>query len=148
MSDETVFTKPNQRTLLQLDERRKAKESKGLGDTHLVTVEVACQDEIGAAIRSYASAELQRTGLRIGSGNDAEKPDWILSFIAYQHGGLVELSVVLRRLFRSTAPGTEVENVDEDGQVTLRQGGWLYESLRFHGLFGVPEGHAVNVKVA
>jgi hypothetical protein len=42
-------------------------------------------------------------------------------------------------LFRSTAPGTEMVQADGSDQSMLRKGGWVYESLKYHGLHGVPK---------
>ena len=49
------------------------------------------------------------------------------------------MSVVLRRLFRSTSPGTEMVKESGSDRETLRKGGWVYESLKYHGLHGVPK---------
>jgi len=98
-------------------------------------VEVTCHQDIGEDIRTVIGSKLRALGYLV---DHYDKPDWILSIIAFRHGELVEMSIILRELFRSTTPGTEVESVDSEGHVGLRQGGWLYESLRFHGLFGAP----------
>jgi hypothetical protein len=99
-----------------------------------VQIEVACNEPIGADIRKMLGEEL-------GKLNDVivvdEAPDWIYSIIAFHHGQLVELSVVLRQFFRASKPGTEQDTSTRSGRRTLKPGAWVYESLRFHGLFGV-----------
>jgi len=100
-----------------------------------IKVEVTCRQEIGETIKRVIGSELRARGYLV---DDYDKPDWILSIIAFLHGDLVEMSILFRKLFRSTTPGTEVDLDDSEGHVGLRRGGWLYESLRFHGLFGIP----------
>ena len=83
----------------------------------------------------YAQVEeLRRVGCTVV---EHEEPGWIYSVIAFQYGDSIELSIVLRQFFHSTRPGTEVDRVKPDGRICLRSGAWVYESLRFHGLFGV-----------
>ncbi len=135
MGDETTRSNSNLKTVLQLEDLRRAKKEQN--DYVLpirIQVEVQCGEPVGKVIRECVSTAFESAGCVV-VGDD--KPDWILSVIAFSHGDLVELSIVLRRLFRSTIPGTEVESVDSRGMAHLRPGGWLYESLRFHGLFGV-----------
>jgi hypothetical protein len=123
-------------TIFQLEALRKAKqEDDARKASGRVKVEVACRESVGEFIQDRFSAAFESVGCAV-VGDD--KPDWMLSVIAFSAGNLVELSIVLRRLFRSTVPGTEVEHVDAEGAARLRAGGWVYESLRFHGLFGVP----------
>jgi hypothetical protein len=101
-----------------------------------VMVEIACQDAIGEEIRNCFVRNLEETGC-VKLSHD--RPDWVFSIICFEYGNLVEMSVVLRRLFRSTAPGTEMIHADGSDQPMLRMGGWVYESLKYHGLHGVPK---------
>lgn len=100
-----------------------------------VMVEVACDGPIGEDIKLRLTRRLEESGNLVLSENC---PDWVFSIIAFDHGYLVELSVVLRQFFRSTAPGTEMAINELSGQAVRRNGGWVYESLRYHGLHGVP----------
>ena len=68
-------------------------------------VEIACDDAIGEDIKTSLTRDLEESGCVTGS---SDRPDWVFSIIAFQHCNLVELSVVLRQFFRSTAPGTEM----------------------------------------
>ncbi len=138
MSDETRRPTDNPKTVLRLEDLRKAREEQNKDVLPArVQVEVSCREPVGEVIKNCVSAAFESAGCLV-VGDD--KPDWILSVIAFNYGDIVELSVILRKLFRSTIPGTEVDGVDSSGKVHLRPGGWLYESLRFHGLFGVRKG--------
>jgi hypothetical protein len=138
MGDETTGSHNNPQTVFRLEDLRKSKKDQNVKPLPVrIHVEVACREPVGKEIQDCATAAFESAGCLV-VGND--KPDWILSVIAFSHGDLVELSIILRKLFRSTLPGTEVESVDTWGKARLRSGGWLYESLRFHGLFGVPKG--------
>ncbi len=99
-------------------------------------VEIACDGAIGAVIKSCLTRHLEESGYVTVSD---DRPDWVFSIIAFHYESLVEMSVVLRRLFRSTAPGTEMVKAGGADREMLRKGGWVYESLRYHGLHGVPE---------
>jgi hypothetical protein len=99
-------------------------------------VEVACNDPVGEDIKICLTKHLEESSCVAMSDNG---PDWVFSIIAFHHGNLVELSVVLRQFFRSTAPGSEMETSDSSDQTVRRKGGWVYESLRYHGLHGVPK---------
>ncbi|MGO9120528.1 MAG: hypothetical protein ACLQPD_23300 [Desulfomonilaceae bacterium] len=101
-----------------------------------VMVEIASEDAIGEEIKSCLTKNLEQTGC-VNISHD--RPDWVFSIICFEYGNLVEMSVVLRQLFRSTAPGTEMVQADGSDQATLRKGGWVYESLKYHGLHGVPK---------
>ncbi len=103
-------------------------------NTVRVQVEVACNEPIGEDIRKGLTEEL---GKLDGVIVVDEAPDWVYSIIAFHHGQLVELSVVLRQFFRASKPGTEQDTSTPGGGKTLKPGAWVYESLRFHGLFGV-----------
>lgn len=148
MSDKIDPPALSRPAVLQLEEVRRAKKSHdGTLPPVRIKVEVACEEPVGETIRNRLASTFESLGCN-AVGED--KPDWILSVIAISYGDLVELSIVLRRLFRSTVPGTEAEGLDSEGRVLLRQGGWLYESLRFHGLFGVrrPELDSFLAKMA
>ena len=136
MSNDTTESYAMPPAIFQLEALKKAKQEdiarKAKGR---VKVEVACREPVGKFIQERFSAAFESVGCVV-VGDD--KPDWILSAIAFSAGNIVELSLVLRRLFRSTVPGTEIEHVDAEGAAQLRAGGWVYESMRFHGLFGVP----------
>ena len=99
-------------------------------------IEVACDGPIGADIKSCLTGHLEESGYVTVSD---DRPDWVFSIIAFYHGDLVEMSVVLRQLFRSTSPGTEMVKESGSDRETLRKGGWVYESLKYHGLHGVPK---------
>ncbi|HTY23285.1 MAG TPA: hypothetical protein VMC85_09155 [Desulfomonilaceae bacterium] len=101
-----------------------------------VMVEVASDGPIGEDIKIRLTRHLEES---VSIAVSDYSPDWVFSIIAFDNGNLVELSVVLREFFRSTAPGTEVAMSDSSGQTVLRKGGWVYESLRYHGLHGVPK---------
>lgn len=136
MKDDASRSNLGSVSILQLNALKKARQEQSNQAPHArVKVEVACTEPVGKLILDRFSADFESMGCLV-VGDD--KPDWILSVIAFSAGDIVELSIVLRRLFRSTLPGTEVENLDSDGTPRLRAGGWVYESLRFHGLFGVP----------
>jgi hypothetical protein len=136
MSESKTTSDSRNATVLHMDDRRRgAKSRDALPEPVRIKVEVACHDVTGQTIKAVIGSKLESHGCILV---ESDKPDWVLSIIAFSHGDTVEMSIILRRLFRSTAPSTEVEQVDEERRVGLRQGGWLYESLRFHGLFGVP----------
>jgi hypothetical protein len=138
MSNDTPRSNAVPPTIFPLEALKKARqEQNSQALANRIQVEVACREPIGRVIHDLFTAQFESLGCRV-QGED--KPDWILSVIAFSAGNTVELSIVLRRLFRSTLPGTERESVDADGATRLRAGGWVYESLRFHGLFGVPTG--------
>jgi len=101
-----------------------------------VMVEIASEDAIGEEIKSCLTKNLEETGWVYVS---PDRPDCVFSIICFEYGNLVEMSVVLRQLFRSTAPGTEMVQADGSDQAVLRKGGWVYESLKYHGLHGVPK---------
>jgi len=124
-------------TIIELGDCRKrgatSKSSRGCVD---VMVEIASEDAIGEEIKSCLTKNLEQTGC-VNVSHD--RPDWVFSIICFEYGNLVEMSVVLRQLFRSTAPGTEMVQADGSDQAVLRKGGWVYESLKYHGLHGVPK---------
>jgi hypothetical protein len=101
-----------------------------------VMIEVACDGPIGADIKSCLTGHLEESGYVTVSD---DRPDWVFSIIAFHHEDLVEMSVVLRQLFRATSPGTEMVKESGSDRETLRKGGWVYESLKYHGLHGVPK---------
>ncbi len=103
-----------------------------------VMVETASDDAIGSDINICLTRCLQESGWVTVSD---DRPDWVFSIIAFHQYDVVEMSVILRKLFRSTAPGTEMAISDSSGQAILRRGHWVYESLRYHGLHGVPRGN-------
>jgi hypothetical protein len=99
-----------------------------------VQVEVSCNEAVGEAIRTRLTEELGKLdGVIIVD----EAPGWVFSIIAFHYGQLVELSVILRQFFRASKPGTEQDTITPGGAVSLKSGAWVYESLKFHGLFGV-----------
>lgn len=137
MSDEKLHSSFRHTPVLRLEDVRRGRTTQNADvEPVRIKVEIACNEDVGQTIQSCITSELEQARCLVVAD---EKPDWILSVIAFRYRTLVELSIVLRRLFRSTVPGTEVERVDSDGRAVLREGGWLYESLRFHGLFGVRE---------
>jgi len=85
-------------------------------------VEIACDDAIGADIKSCLTRHLEESGYVTVLD---DRPDWVFSIIAFHHANLVELSVVLRRFFRSTAPGTEIVKAGGHDQEMMRSGGWV-----------------------
>ena len=99
-----------------------------------VQVEVACSEPVGEDIKKGLTEELGKLDRVIVVD---EGPDWVFSIIALHYGQLVELSVILRQFFRASKPGTEKGSSTPGGRVSLKPGAWVYESLRFHGLFGV-----------
>jgi hypothetical protein len=99
-------------------------------------VEIACNDAIGEDIKMRLTRDLEESG-RVKVSDD--RPDWVFSIIAFHQYNLVELSVLIRQFFRSTAPGTEMAISGSSGQAVRRKGGWSYESLKYHGLHGVPQ---------
>lgn len=99
-----------------------------------VQVEVACNEPVGQTIKSWLTEELDKLDGVVVEERDA---DWVYSIIALHYGQLVELSVILREFFRASKPGTELGPSTPGNEKTLRPGAWVYESLRFHGLFGV-----------
>jgi hypothetical protein len=99
-----------------------------------VQVEVASSEPVGEDIRTGLSEEL---GKLDGVVVLDDGPDWVYSIIALQHDHLVELSVILRQFFRASKPGTEVNTSASSDGTKLNPGAWVYESLKFHGLFGV-----------
>jgi hypothetical protein len=136
MSEQRIKRNSENAKVLQMKDRRTPDRLRNaLPNLVGIKVEVTCDQDIGETIRGVIGFKLRVRGYLV---DDYDKPDWVLSVIAFRHGELVEMSIIFRRLFRSTTPGTEVELVDSEGHVGLRQGGWLYESLLFHGLFGVP----------
>jgi hypothetical protein len=136
MSEQRIRRNSENANVLQMRDRRTPDMFKNaLPNLVRIKVEFNCHQDIGETIKRAINSKLKARGYLL---DDYDKPDWILSIIAFRHGELVEMSIIFRRLFRSTTPGTEVELVDSEGHVGLRQGGWLYECLLFHGLFGVP----------
>lgn len=115
-------------TIIKLDDCRK-NGSGGRGSSRRVAVmvEIASEDTIGNDIKMCLTRDLQKSG-RVTVSDD--HPDWVFSIIAFQQYNLVELSVVIRQFFRSTAPGTEMTINDSSGQEVRRKGGWSYESLK------------------
>jgi hypothetical protein len=99
-----------------------------------VQIEVSCSQPVGEDIKKGLTGEL---GKLDGVVVVDRGPDWVFSIIAFHSGGLVELSVILRQFFRAGKPGTEGGAGTPSDEKTLRPGAWVYESLRFHGLFGV-----------
>ena len=108
--------------------------SKSFRECANVMIEIACEDSIGDEIRNCLTENLEQTGC-VNISHD--RPDWVFSIICFQYANLVEMSVVLRQFFRSTVPGTEMTHASGSEQATLRKGGWVYESLKYHGLHGV-----------
>jgi len=106
-----------------------------------VMIEIACEDSIGDEIRKCLTRNLEDTGC-VSISHD--HPDWVFSIICFQYGNLVEMSVVIRQFFRSTRPGTEMPETGESEQAGLRKGGWVYETLKYHGLHGVPKMELAN----
>lgn len=125
-------------TIIELDNCRKCGSSSRACTARVtVMIEIASDDAVvGEDIRSCLARHLEDSGYVTVSDDN---PDWVFSIIGFHQGNLVELSVVLRRFFRSTAPGTETAISDPSGQAFRRKGGWIYESLRYHGLHGVPK---------
>lgn len=101
-----------------------------------VMIEVACNEPVGADIKSCLGKHLEELGHVVLAD---QRPDWVFSIIAFSHTNLIELSVVLRHFFRSTRPGTEIVKAEGADHEMLREGGWVYESMKFHGLYGVPD---------
>ncbi len=123
MSENTNPSRTDHPPVLQLEEIRRARKSPDANPQLVrIKVEVACDEPVGAIIRNRLASTFESKGCLVVAD---DKPDWILSVIAFGHGNLVELSIVLRRLFRSTVPGTEVDEVDAEGRTRLREGGWL-----------------------
>ncbi len=136
MSEQTMRRNSENANVVRLTDRKATERFKNAARKLVrIKVEVTCHHDFGETIQRAIGSELRVRGYLV---DDHDKPDWILSIIAFRHGDLAEMSIIFRRLFRSTTPGTEVDPGDSEGYVGLRQGGWLYESLRFHGLFGVP----------
>ena len=124
-------------SIIELGNRRKhGAVSRSSSECPSVMVEIASGDAIGEEIKSCLTQNLEETGCVNVS---PDRPDWVFSIICFEYGNLVEMSVVLRQLFRSTAPGTEMVQADGSDQRVLRKGGWIYESLKYHGLHGVPK---------
>jgi hypothetical protein len=124
-------------TIIELGNCRKRRViGKSSGGCVDVMVEIASENVIGEQIKSGLIKNLEETGC-VKVSHD--RPDWVFSIICFEYGNLVEMSVVLRQLFRSTAPGTEMVQADGPDQAMLRKGGWVYESLKYHGLHGVPK---------
>lgn len=123
--------------IIELGNSRKRTSGAGAsGGCDTVMIEIACDGAIGADIKSCLTRHLEESGYVTVSD---DRPDWVFSIIAFHHQDLVEMSVVIRRLFRSTAPGTEMVKESGSDWETLRKGGWVYESLKYHGLHGVPK---------
>jgi hypothetical protein len=123
------------KTVAELDGyRRTLSSGRSTVRSFRVMVEVACSEPADKDIKKYLSRHLEDLGHTVSDLG----VDWVFSIIAIRHGNLVQLSVILRRLFRSTTPGTETVPAGEHDHIRLRSGAWEYESLRFHGLFGVP----------
>ena len=99
-----------------------------------VKMEVTCEGPVGGEIQNIVKSELEKLGCTVHGLSNA---DWVISIIAFSYYETVEMSILLRRLFRSTSPGSELKGLDDQGNTVLKEGGWLYESLRFHGLYGV-----------
>jgi hypothetical protein len=99
-----------------------------------VKTEVTCEGPVGGDIQNILKSELEKLGCAV---NGFSNPDWIISIIAFSYYETVEMSIILRKLFRSTSPGSELEGWDDQGNAKLKDGAWIYESLRFHGLYGV-----------
>ena len=116
--------------------RKRGSGAKASTGSVTVMIEIACEGRIGADIKSCLTRRLEESGYVTVSD---DRPDWVFSIIAFHHEDLVEMSVVLRQLFRSTAPGTEMVKESGSDRETLRKGGWVYESLKYHGLHGVPK---------
>lgn len=137
-NESPIDSELNSSRVFPMDELSRVKKTRN-GDRGPIRIktEFACSEPLRSQLQTAVDSQLESYGCRVVGDN---KPDWVLSIIAYSHGSLVELSIVLRRLFRSTLPGTEIQGLDSEQRVILRQGGWLYESLRFHGLYGVLTG--------
>ena len=136
MSEQRIRRNSENTNVLQMADHRRPDRFKNAPPNSVrIKVEVTCHQDIGETIKRVVRSKLGAHGHLV---DDYDNPDWILSIIAFRNGELVEMSIIFRRLFRSTSPGNEVELLDSEGHVGLRQGGWLYESLLFHGLFGVP----------
>lgn len=98
-----------------------------------IKLDVVCDANLKHNIRSGLTGALEK----MGCANVVESAEWVLSIIAYHYSETIIISIILRRLFRSTTPGTEMDEWIEDDGPRLKEGGWVYESLRFHGLYGV-----------
>jgi hypothetical protein len=139
MSENRMTSDYQNKSVLQLEDRRTLGKSKNaLFESVRIKAEIDCHESTGKTIKNAIYSKLTSHGCLIV---DYEKPDWVLSVIALSHGTMVQMSIILRKLFRSTTPGTEVDHVDSKDQIRLRKGAWLYESLRFHGLYSVPIAH-------
>ncbi len=122
-------------TIINLGDCRKCGSASRVSSGRIpVMVEIACDDAIGEDIKMCLTRDLEASG-RVTVSDD--RPDWVFSIIAFHQYNLVELSVVIRQFFRSTAPGTEMTISGSSGQAVRRKGGWFYESLKYHGLHGV-----------
>jgi hypothetical protein len=137
MNDQRDNCLPIHRAVVKLDEyaRGEARKHKK-GASPEVQIEVVSNEPLRERIKSLLADELLRVGCVV---TEHGEPEWIYSIIAFQHDESIELSIILRQLFRSTQPGTEVDKVESDGRICLRPGSWVYESLRFHGLYGLTE---------
>lgn len=120
---------------IELEDYRKRGSARASRRRVRVMVEVACDTPIGEEIKIGLARHIEGSSSIVISDR---RPDWVFSIIAFDHGYLVELSVILRQFFRSTVPGTETAVRDSSGEAVRREGGWVYESLRYHGLHGVP----------
>jgi hypothetical protein len=137
MKTDREFTSEENSKIVELGNCRTRRSGDGAASGRVtVMIEIACDGPIDADIKSSLTRQLEESG-HVAVSDD--RPDWIFSIIAFQYGDLVEMSVVIRRLFRSTAPGTEIVRESGTDQETLRKGGWIYESLKYHGLHGVPK---------
>jgi len=99
-----------------------------------VQVEVSCNEPAGEDIKRGLTEELGKLDGVVVVDSGA---DWVFSIIAFHCGHLVELSVILRQFFRASKPGTEQDTSASNGASKVKPGAWVYESLKFHGLFGV-----------
>jgi hypothetical protein len=135
VAPENPQTEDTRRTVINIDSFRDRTKTASSPETAMrAKVEVACNEPVGEEIKQGLERELGKLG---GMTIVPERPDWVFSIIAFHQGQLVELSIILRRLFRGTKPGTEIDTNLPESERKVRPGAWVYESLRFHGLFGV-----------
>jgi hypothetical protein len=136
MKTDGELSAENTATIIELGNRRKRGFLSQVASERVsVMVEVACDDAIGEDIKICLTKALEESGCVTVSD---DRPDWVCSTIAFHQWNLVELSVVIRQFFRSTAPGTEIAISDSSGEAVRGKGHWVYESLKYHGLHGVP----------
>jgi len=121
-------------TVVSIDAFRCRSRKARLSAPERVQVEITCGQAMGEAVKRGLEQELISLG---GVKIVEDSPDWVYSIVAFHKGQLVELSVILRRFFRASKPGSERMSDAEGDCGKVKPGAWVYESLRFHGLFGV-----------